>query len=141
MTQEEKQLLLKDLCARLPYGFKYQVQYGDTSVRDVEKFILDDEYSLFDAWTVHEIKPYLRPMSSMTDEERENYRKAFDKDFAILGDSIDSLIAYKYSDGMTVRDKPLFNEIDWLNENMFDFRGLIPMGLALEAPEDMYKTE
>ena len=77
----------------------------------------------------------------MTDEERENYRKAFDKDFAILGDSIDSLIAYKYSDGMTVRDKPLFNEIDWLNENMFDFRGLIPMGLALEAPEDMYKTE
>ena len=53
MTQEEKQLLLKDLCARLPYGFKYQVQYGDTSVRDVEKFILDDEYSLFDAWTVN----------------------------------------------------------------------------------------
>ncbi len=69
MTQEEKDLLLRDLCARLPYGFKYQVRYDDISVRDVEKFILNGEYSLFDACMVHEIKPYLRPMSSMTEEE------------------------------------------------------------------------
>ena len=65
MTEQEKELLLKDLCARLQYGFKYQVQYGDTSVRDVKKFILDGEYSLFDTWMVHEIKPYLRPPSDV----------------------------------------------------------------------------
>ena len=92
-------------------------------------------------YSIETIKPYLRPMSSMTEEERNEYRKAFEKDFAILEDSIDAPIAYKYSDGMIVSDRVLFNEIDWLNKKMFDFRGLIPMGLALEAPKDMYKTE
>lgn len=29
--------------------------------------------------------------------------------------------------------------IDWLLAHHFDYRGLIPMGLALEATEGMYK--
>jgi len=143
MTQEDRQLLLKDLCARLPYGVKFKAD-NEECIREIH-YIRDEdvyirEYSNLPYW-IDTIKPYFRPMSSMTKEERNEYRKAFEKDFAILEDSIDAPIAYKYSDGMIVSDRVLFNEIDWLNKKMFDFRGLIPMGLALEAKEDMYKTE
>ena len=66
-----------------------------------------------------DIKPYLRPMSSMTEEERRTY---------------DNLAC-------DFNEISMSNSIDWLNENMFDFRSLIPMGLALEAEKGMYKTE
>ena len=117
MTKQDKKLLLVDLCARLPYGFKYQVQYGDTSVRDVEKFILDNEYSLFDAWMVHEIKPYLRPMSNMTKKEMKEYSK-----FAHFGNTLGDWT----------------KSIDYLYTHHIDFRGWIKKGLALPAPEGMY---
>ena len=132
MTQEEKRLLLKDLCARLPYGVMIQSigevkTLGMIDIADIDLFMP---------------KPYLRPMSSMTEKERNEYRKVFEKEFTILEDSLDAPIAYTYpDDGTVVRDKPLFNEIDWLNANHFDYRGLIEKGLAIEAPEGMYKTE
>lgn len=119
MTEQEKELLLKDLCARLPYGFKYQVQYSDTAVRDVKKFILDDEYSLFDTWMVHEIKPYLRPMSSMTEEEKK---------------TLNNILEYQYCSD----DSCMCESTDWLNAHHFDYRGLIEKGLALPAKENMY---
>ena len=65
------------------------------------------------------IKPYLRPMASMTEEEKINYRAFFNYD------------GVEYPD----------EYIDWLNKNMFDYRGLIEKGLALEAPEGMYKID
>lgn len=123
MTQEEKQLLLKDLCARLPYGVK--LRYVEDLVVKKESHII----TLNNIYLEHilngdaDIKPYLRPMSSMTDEEKETYECFFNEDGLI------NCSVYVY--------------VDWLLEHHFDYRGLIPMGLALEAPEGMYnaKTE
>lgn len=129
MKQEEKQLLLKDLCARLPYKCKYKASKEIThwykltlNTETIDK-IIDDYYD--------EIKPYLRPMSSMTEEEK----KAFDKfvcidEFAWNGDT---------EKGYPNQASIMSDGIDWLLEHHFDFRGLIEKGLALEAPEDMYK--
>lgn len=115
MTREEKDLLLKDLCARLPYGVKCDYE---GSVLSIDKLDVTNEevcgnlVAWYDAWPVEKCKPYLRPLSSMTFDE--------------------SLIAKK------------LNEIeyhDFLNAHHFDYRGLIEKGLALEAPEDMYKID
>lgn len=147
MTEQEKELLLKDLCARLQYGFKYQVQYGDTSVRDVKKFILDGEYSLFDTWMVHEIKPYLRPMSSMTEEEAKEIATLHDLkkilSVKITNEYIDVIIDDEFSstERITLWYDELVSSIecfDLLNEHHFDYRGLIEKGLALPAKENMY---
>lgn len=70
-----------------------------------------------DSFRIESIKPYLRPMSSMTEEEYDELCELANSKF--IGDS---------------------KEIDWLNKKMFDYRGLIPMGLALEAPEEMYNV-
>ena len=115
MKQEDRQLLLKDLSARLPYGVIVEIiSYGDEtsghwfgklSCKDLDCFIHDVAYK--------SIKPYLRSMSSMTEEEEDTYR--------------------------TLKWTKFEHEVvDWLNSNHFDYRGLIPMGLAIEAPKGMY---
>ena len=133
MTQENKQLLLVDLCGRLPYGVKVWYKYGlwfserfATAIRLADKKIaLSHKFNKEGDWCLIEeageilIKPYLRPMSSMTQEEKINYRAFFNYD------------GVEYPD----------EYIDWLNKNMFDYRGLIPKGLALEAPNDMYERK
>lgn len=123
MTQEDKQLLLKDLCARLPYGVKF--------LRESWNYELDQELSVIEiledidkdgyinntkVYTVEDIKPYLRPKSSMTEEEKEEYFKLGDIYYGIYFDSI--------------------NSIDWLNAHHFDYRRLIPKGLAIEVTEE-----
>lgn len=119
MTQEEKQLLLKDLCARLPYGVKFQGEDSNVYTLDAANyFALQVEDMVF--------KPYLRPMSSMTQEERLIYEQRLHD----VGRSIDVIDA-----------DDVVPHIDWLLSHHFDFRGLIPMGLALEALPRMYKTE
>lgn len=144
MIQEEKELLLKDLCARLPYGVKVEaVPYADPqilcSIDPIRKeFRLDfGEYKNIFAtnWVGEEysvVKPYLRPMSSMTEEEKEEFDKVLkscnNKVFACP----DKERRYNFFDA---------EQEDFMNAHHFDFRGLIPMGLALEAPEDMYKTK
>lgn len=140
MTNEEKQLLLKDLCARLPYGVI--VDYKENEFEIPHWKITTIYPDTFDGWIgydkrvgagsesgsrpfkIGEVKPYLRPMSSMTEEEAFNYKH------------LDLL--YYSNDGF---EMPNFRSIDWLLSHHFDYRGLIPMGLALEAPEGMYKTE
>lgn len=114
MTNEEKQLLFKDLCVRLPYGTIVHISNPAYSVSVDEKLTI---------WTVDNIlftnvKPYLRTMSSMTEEEENEYN---------------SLNAYE--GGVFPHTEEAF---DWLNAHHFDYRGLIEKGLALEAPEDMY---
>ena len=114
MKAEDKELLIRDLCCRLPYGVivedrncVHPLTTGNTEFT-----------ALFGGSGWHNIKPYLRPMSSMTPEEEKEFQEIklsyhFDEDSYIL--------------------------LDWLNEHHFDYRGLIEKGLALEAPEGMYK--
>ena len=131
MTQEDKELLLKeDLCGRLPYGVKilhtgwdYD---GDTDFDTVETLIGIDGRFIYTVWDktgdrekhclfVSNWKPYLRPMSSMTEEERKIYIE--------ISSHLCGEIAAK-------------TMIDWLNKNHFDFRGLIPKDLAIEVTEE-----
>ena len=138
MTQEEKDLLLKDLCARTPYKTKINVD-------DIGLFIprlkyIDEIICHFYecAWTkfIDEIKPYLRPMSSMTEEEEKQLQKIH-QDF-IADRKYNSYGCARADDGW-VSIKDMDTVINFLNAHHFDYRGLIEKGLALEAPEDMYK--
>lgn len=132
MIQEDKQLLLVDLCARLPYKVVAQVTYKDsegwkTEDRKVLGAYADGQVYVDCVYTnIENVKPYLRPMSSMTEEEKKEFY-TFQYKF--------TLQAHEYQE----LNKETFSEyLDWLNKNMFDYRGLIPKGLALEAPEGMY---
>ena len=130
MTQEDKEFLIRDLCGRLPYGVKayiknwskldrkyyegvYTVEsidpslnniYADSERSSVEVIVGDDDY---------EIKPYLRPMSNMTEEEKLMYEGL------MIG--TDNNIQY------------ILDVIDWLNAHHFDYRDLIEKGLAIDA--------
>ena len=145
MKQEDKQLLLKDLCSRLSYGVKVQV-CNATEYTPILKGILGDDLFLqFDYITKpikngdstynlieDNIKPYLRPMSSMTEKERGEYNRfIFDYEYD------DYWNPGKYRDAVEIY---MMDElIDWLNAHHFDYRNLIEQGLALPAPEGMYK--
>lgn len=122
MTNIEKQLLLKDLCARLPYYTELYSNVADGNWAILTPVVISN---LMNATDELIIKPHLRPMSSMTEEEA--------KEFAMLQTDF-------YSDGWLYPIAAV-NMVDWLNAHHFDFRGLIEKSLALEAPEDMYKTE
>lgn len=132
MEQEDKKLLLQDLCARLPYGVICQyncvipcgrITLEKTNERDVLKGIIPmsdghigfmvgiDKVNALEG----DIKPYLRSLSSMTEEERRVYIE--------ISSHLCGEIAAK-------------TMIDWLNENMFDYRGLIPMGLAIAVTRE-----
>ena len=132
MTQEDKDLLLKDLYARLPYSQKIYYYYlnknnveveetRELDFSDVETLKYNNEYPQ-DNWCITVFKPYLRPMSSMTKEEKKRYGEMQNEHHQLH-------IRYCHT------------VIDWCNEHHFDYRGLIEKGLALEAPEGMYKTE
>ena len=152
MVQEDKQLLLKDLCSRLPYGVKVLADLDKTFdggcvgiVCTIEPYVgekfphLKGEYLLYQRGCLtplilDEVRPYLRPMSSMTEEEKEYIKNRWCyNDWDIDGPSSlwHEKIDVEDADGI----------IDYFNEHHLDYRGLIPMGLALEAPADMYKTE
>ena len=132
MTQEDRELLLKDICARLPYGIF--VKEGDVDDRVIYTYDYHPH--------IETCKPYLRPMSSMTDEEFQELHSicphsTFNK--TNVSGWIIGIDGSEY--GRISRIDEISKLLDWLNKNMFDFRGLIPMGLALEAPEGMYKNE
>lgn len=121
MTQEDKQLLLKDICARLPYGVIIEGLSGPVK--------LSDYYSRIDITKARLYKPYLRPMSSMTEEER---REAISLgiSWAISGNK-------KIFDGFgNVGADIQIKGLDWLNAHHFDYRGLIEKGLAIEVTKE-----
>lgn len=142
MTKEEKQLLLKDISARLPYGVKCRASYSkfpttlvdvnvDANVGD-DFFIVTvklEKTGLNSPSLIEDIRPYLRPMSSMTEEEIKEFR-AFH--------CVDGLHPYFYQQMCNLQN--LENMFNWLNAHHFDYRGLIVKGLALEAPEGMYQN-
>jgi len=125
MTQKEKQILFQDLCSRLPYGLKIQVydnRYAPTTLTAID--IKKQECIFGFNVPIENCLPYLRSMSSMTEEES--------KEFALLQTDfyVDGFLYPIAATGM----------IDWLNAHHFDYRGLIEKGLAIEAPEGMYKN-
>ena len=137
MTQEQKELLLKDLCARLPYGVlcdRLGKSHKLLSIVPDKKYCLElynGEYAS-SFFTIDDVKPYLRPMSSMTEDE---LKKAHE--LGIFLTYIGDVILYDGIDDVGAKEQ--LEAIDWLNEHHFDYRRLIEKGLALEAPEGMYK--
>lgn len=114
MTNEQKDILLKDLCARLPYGVKgekYTIRMDGEFVPliDVEIIIAEDIITL-NGCPGYMIRPYLFPLSSMTEEQKTSHN--FLKHSA-------------YANPVKL--------VDWYNKNHFDYRGLIPMGSAIDA--------
>lgn len=116
MTQEEKDLLLKDLCGRLPYGVMVSILSWDPREMDYYDGV-DTLYSINGdgyikttneeyEFNAEEIKPYLFPLSSMTEEQLEEFEKC-----GLEG----------------------YHDYDWYNKHHFDYRGLIPLGLAEDA--------
>lgn len=132
LTQEEKELLLIDLSARLPYGVKCDYE---GSVLEIDKLDVTNEevcgnlIAWYDSWSLEKCKPYLRPMSSMTKKEKMELCKR-----AYVPDEIKTL-----EEKIKVIEINAKNVSDFYNEHHFDYRGLIEKGLAIEAPEDMYK--
>lgn len=143
MTQEEKQLLFKDLCARLPYGVVIHTDWKDIKLdhdhcgigmlyyehysEETKKECSYDENDcsiIISGCYYGDIKPYLRPMSSMTKEEENEYLKI-----------VDGFLNFENVPRV----------VDWLNAHHFDYhqvpdgKTMIEAGLALKAPEDMYK--
>lgn len=112
MTQEDKELLLKDLCARLPYGVFCDIYNEKCTI--TEKLLFGGLSHFCDDTIA--VKPYLRPMSDMTEEEEKEYN---------------SLNAYE--GGLFPHTEEAF---DYLNKNHFDYRGLIPKGLAIAVTEE-----
>lgn len=140
MTEEQKELLLKDLCARLPYGVKVQTTYISPQTKE-RKDIGTDVLStveismLIDGYEEH--KPYLFPLSSMTDEQCEELSNLIHEHF-ILDDGFNEGINFKtYGDILVWLDEKPINEcyfiFDYFNKNHLDYRGLISMSLALDA--------
>jgi hypothetical protein len=128
MTKEDKELLLKDLYARLPYNVVVNYTEEDDEKTNFNCFLAPDMIKDIKSETAYWIiKPYLRPMSSMTEEEI--------KEFILISDTVLWLGDKRSTCILSLE------QIDWLNEHHFDYRGLIEKELALEAPEGMYKTE
>ena len=129
MTQENKELLLKDLCARLPYKVIVSYAYNAFNVRNgryvkrESKYILDcDLLDVFISPRLNEkeeyIKPYLFPLSSMTEEQKEEYC------------SLQQKVIYN-NKGLVNSD--VMEYVNWCYKNHIDINNLIPKGLAIDA--------
>lgn len=135
MKQEDRKLLLIDLYARLPYGIKFKAE-DDECIREIHYIKGEDvyirEYRYLPYW-IDTIKPYLRPMSSMTEEEKRHISKM--------------MCLRTYDDGV-VHDMnyPVYTPyyvmedcLSYLRSIHMDYSGLIEKGLAIEAKEGMYE--
>lgn len=120
MTHEQEDLLLKDLCARFKYGVIVVTPKGRGYVNDINFTIFGCELGvnidplIRDTFSINDVKPYLFPMSSMTDCQKSDYQ----------------FITERW---MNDPSHSISDSIDWLNKNHFDYRGLIEKGLAIDA--------
>lgn len=130
MTQEERDILLKDICARLPYNVKayvkhwssleqkyyegvYDVKSAFPSLNEIHVQSSSGAVNITLGYYEHEFKPYLFPLSSMTDEQEEEYNNLNCWELGCFPHTEDAL--------------------DYLIANHFDYRGLIEMGIAIDA--------
>ena len=124
MTQEDKDLLLCDLCARLPYGVKVQIK---NEIVVLDSICDDDGYHFNfigedrEGVNIEQVRPYLVPLSSMTEEQGKELEEVDPEFYSLICGNGDIHVS------MDVRG------YDWLNKNQFDYRGLIPKGLAIDA--------
>ena len=121
MTREQKDLLIKDLCGRLTHGVKCKI-LETNEVKILGAIQYDGENTLFDFWEddqkiqygyqlyLSEFKPYLFPLSSITTDQWNDFGEFTTNDITYVGANV-----------------------DWVDKNHFDYRGLIPMGLAEDA--------
>lgn len=141
MTREDKDLLLKDLSARLPYGVKIRIEYPfleekDWCPEDLYGLDLRREVIAGTSVGIEEFKPYLRPMSSITVEELEFLFDYLPYDFTRIYSGEFDLEDIHFRQTISIDDMAFL--LDCLNKWHFDYRGLIEKGLALKAPEGMY---
>ena len=137
MTKEDKELLLKDICARLPYNVEMHIKGEYKTPRTIFSIYIEDKTVgyfkglQYNEELIENVKLYLRPMSSMSLEECEELSK--------LKPIYDKVESWKY----IKTPVPLYivniEQFDFFNSHHLDWRGLIPKGLALEATKDMYK--
>ena len=140
MTKEDKELLLKDLCARLPYNVICQVEFKENGKYNSKVMLLsgiftDEAYFTTKGGSIYsnEYKPYLFPLSNMTDDQCYKFYCSF------VENEIDYNDFKKYYFDGCLWNKILtsINDcgdiIDWFNKNHFDYRGLIEKGLAIDA--------
>ena len=119
MKKEDKELLLKDLCARVPYHPKGHVVNACNGA-ECDEWLTCAPFTMFTN-VAYNCRLYLRPMSSMTEEERKEYNE-----YIFHGASIGSIL----------NTATAYELIDWLNKHHFDYRGLIEKGLAIEVTEE-----
>jgi hypothetical protein len=141
MTQEEKQLLIQDLSTRLPYktyvkttkgiGYVYAINTSQL----IELSVANNSEYWSEVFNIDEIKPYLRPMSSMTEEEKKEFIDATDGElrYSEVFDVIKPLCA---SEDFCASFDSYLKAVDWLNARHFDYRGLIERGLAIEVTKE-----
>ena len=119
-----KKIILKDLASRLPYGVIVQYKSREKKNNVVLSYgNISYVSQLGDVWW-SECKPYLRSMSSMTEEEQKEFAK-----FHCV-----NICPIVITEELTISNEAKM--FDWLNKNMFDYRGLIPAGVAIEVTED-----
>ena len=156
MKQEDRDLYLKDLCARLPYHPKAEITFG--KIKEIKTF--DSKHLFGPPYTsrkpkTYEVKLFLRPLSSMTEEERKELEKITYHTFEYkkgardiwtksyhrchLFNGAGKLYGAGEPINMLCSSELCTKLIDWLNMHHFDYRHLIEKGLALEASEGMYK--
>lgn len=133
MTQEDKELLLKDLCGRLPHGVKILVNDRVETVQGIN--ILDNVVE-YDSWLssdIEEVKPYLFPLSNMTEEQ---YKEWGD----LAGEPLDEILTRNAKgEIMSTLEHHLLvaksstEPVNYCYKNHFDINGLIPKGLANDA--------
>ena len=135
MTQEEKDLLLKDLCSRLPYNVRVQVievsdftnEYLPPKIKTVDYLLLGKLSAVVKGYRKDEIKPYLFPLSSMTEEQEQEWYQTW------VQPMLERLSPNTRKEDLILQAKAQWFGTDWLNENHFDYRGLIPADAAIDA--------
>ena len=142
MTQEDKELLFKDLCARLPYGVIVYTPNGRGYVCEINFTIFGYELGvninpiIRDSFSINDVKPYLFPLSSMTKEQEKEIQQIIgNPDYACIIRKTDGLELWlNFIDtDPTIWLDAIFEVQEYLNKNHFDYRGLIEKGLAIDV--------